>query len=186
MLVEREATHRAIALSELVDVPILIVHVSGREAVEQIRWARGARPARLRRDLPAVPVPHRRRPRTRRLRGRQVRLQPAAARPGQPAGDLGRSRPTACSPSSRPTTRRSASTTRRARSRAAAKCAFQHIPNGIPGLETRLPLLFSEGVRRGRITLNQFVALTATNPAQGSTACIRARARSRSAPTPTS
>jgi dihydropyrimidinase len=41
MLVEREATHRAIALAELVDVPILIVHVSGREAVEQIRWARG-------------------------------------------------------------------------------------------------------------------------------------------------
>jgi dihydropyrimidinase len=41
MLVEREATHRAIALAELVDVPILIVHVSGREAVEQIRWAQG-------------------------------------------------------------------------------------------------------------------------------------------------
>ena len=40
MLVEREATHRAITLSELVDVPILIVHVSGREAVKQIRWAR--------------------------------------------------------------------------------------------------------------------------------------------------
>lgn len=40
MLVEREATHRAMALAELVDVPILIVHVSGREAVEQIAWAR--------------------------------------------------------------------------------------------------------------------------------------------------
>jgi dihydropyrimidinase len=40
MLVEREATHRAIALAELIDVPILVVHVSGREAVEQIRWAR--------------------------------------------------------------------------------------------------------------------------------------------------
>ena len=40
MAVEREATHRAIALSEIVDVPILIVHVSGREAVEQIRWGR--------------------------------------------------------------------------------------------------------------------------------------------------
>ncbi len=37
--VEREATHRAIALSELIDVPILIVHVSGGEAIEQIRWA---------------------------------------------------------------------------------------------------------------------------------------------------
>jgi dihydroorotase-like cyclic amidohydrolase len=41
MLVEREATHRALSLVQLVDVPILIVHVSGREAVEQIRWARG-------------------------------------------------------------------------------------------------------------------------------------------------
>jgi dihydropyrimidinase len=39
MLVEREATHRAITLAELVDVPILVVHVSGREAVQQIRWA---------------------------------------------------------------------------------------------------------------------------------------------------
>ena len=39
MLVEREATHRSIALAELVDVPILIVHVSGSEAIEQIRWA---------------------------------------------------------------------------------------------------------------------------------------------------
>ena len=40
-LAEREATHRAVTLAELVDVPILIVHVSGAEAVEQIRWAQG-------------------------------------------------------------------------------------------------------------------------------------------------
>jgi dihydropyrimidinase len=38
--------------------------------------------------------------------------------------------------------------------------------NGVPGLEVRLPLLFSEGVGKGRITLNQFVALTATNHAR--------------------
>ena len=44
--------------------------------------------------------------------------------------------------------------------------AFRHIPNGIPGLETRLPLLYSEGVLGGRITLNNFVELTATNPAK--------------------
>ena len=37
--VEREATHRAITLAELVDVPIMIVHVSNGEAMEQIRWA---------------------------------------------------------------------------------------------------------------------------------------------------
>ena len=38
-IVEREATHRAISLAELVDVPVLIVHVSGPEAIEQIKWA---------------------------------------------------------------------------------------------------------------------------------------------------
>src|SRR6201995_3078726 len=37
--VEREATHRAISLSELIDVPIMIVHVSNGEAMEEIRRA---------------------------------------------------------------------------------------------------------------------------------------------------
>ena len=37
---EREATHRVISLAELLDVPMLIVHVSAGEAIEQIRWAR--------------------------------------------------------------------------------------------------------------------------------------------------
>jgi dihydropyrimidinase len=40
------------------------------------------------------------------------------------------------------------------------------VPNGIPGIETRLPILFSEGVGKGRISLNEFVALTATNHAK--------------------
>jgi dihydropyrimidinase len=40
-LIEREATHRAISLAELVDVPILLVHVSAGETIEQIRWAQG-------------------------------------------------------------------------------------------------------------------------------------------------
>ena len=40
---------------------------------------------------------------------------------------------------------------------------FKKIANGVPGIETRLPLLFSEGVLKGRITLNEFVALTSTN-----------------------
>jgi len=38
--VEREATHRAISLAELIDVPIMIVHVSNREAMEEIARAR--------------------------------------------------------------------------------------------------------------------------------------------------
>ena len=36
----------------------------------------------------------------------------------------------------------------------------------MPGIETRLPLLFSEGVGKGRIDLNTFVAVTATNAAK--------------------
>lgn len=43
---------------------------------------------------------------------------------------------------------------------------FSKIPNGMPGVETRLSLLYTYGVAGGRINLNQFVALTATNAAK--------------------
>jgi dihydropyrimidinase len=43
---------------------------------------------------------------------------------------------------------------------------FKQIANGIPGIEARLPLLFSEGVNAGRIDLNRFVELCCTNPAK--------------------
>ncbi len=43
---------------------------------------------------------------------------------------------------------------------------FTKIPNGLPGVGDRLPVLFSQGVGKGLISLNQFVALTSTNPAK--------------------
>jgi dihydropyrimidinase len=43
---------------------------------------------------------------------------------------------------------------------------FPMIPHGAPGIETRVPLLFSEGFSKGRITLSKFVELSATNPAK--------------------
>ncbi|MFA8384215.1 MAG: dihydropyrimidinase [Pelagibaca sp.] len=43
---------------------------------------------------------------------------------------------------------------------------FRKIANGMPGIEMRLPMLFSEGVVKGRINLNQFVALSSTNAAR--------------------
>jgi dihydropyrimidinase len=46
------------------------------------------------------------------------------------------------------------------------RTSFRWVPNGIPGVETRLPILFSEGVGKGRITLNQFVSLSATEHAK--------------------
>ncbi len=39
-------------------------------------------------------------------------------------------------------------------------------PGGIPGIETRMPILFSEGVMKERISLEQFVAVTSTGPAK--------------------
>ncbi|WMS44026.1 dihydropyrimidinase [Acuticoccus sp. MNP-M23] len=43
---------------------------------------------------------------------------------------------------------------------------FNRIANGMPGIAMRVPLLMSEGVRKGRLSLNDFVALTATNAAK--------------------
>jgi dihydropyrimidinase len=44
--------------------------------------------------------------------------------------------------------------------------AFAKIPLGIPGIETRLPVMFSEGVAKERLSLQTFVAAMATNPAR--------------------
>jgi dihydropyrimidinase len=43
---------------------------------------------------------------------------------------------------------------------------FTKIPNGLPGVGDRLPVLWTYGVRAGKMTPNQFVALNATNPAK--------------------
>jgi dihydropyrimidinase len=43
---------------------------------------------------------------------------------------------------------------------------FTKIPNGLPGVGDRMPVLWTTGVGSGRITMNQYVALTSTNPAK--------------------
>ena len=43
---------------------------------------------------------------------------------------------------------------------------FTKCPNGAPGVETRMPIVFSEGVSKGRMSLNKFAAVTSTNPAK--------------------
>jgi len=43
---------------------------------------------------------------------------------------------------------------------------FTKIPNGVPGVGDRLPVLWTYGVRSGKLTPNQFVALTSTNAAK--------------------
>jgi dihydropyrimidinase len=164
-VVEREATHRAISLAELVDVPILIVHVSGREAIEQIRWAQA--------------------------RGLRIYAETCPQYIALTADDLARpgfeGAKCICSPPPRDKANQAAVwdglqgdvfqvfSSDHAPFRYADpkgkmvkgdKAAFAYVPNGVPGVETRLPILFSEGVAAGRIALTKFVALTATNPAR--------------------
>ncbi len=43
---------------------------------------------------------------------------------------------------------------------------FKEMANGLPGIEMRLPILFSEGVLKGRLDIHRFVALTATHHAR--------------------
>ena len=43
---------------------------------------------------------------------------------------------------------------------------FSRIPNGHPAIENRMELLFSEGVKKDKITLNKYVEVTSTNPAK--------------------
>ncbi len=165
MLVEREATHRTISLAELVDVPVLIVHVSGREAVEQIQWAqnRGLRiyaetcPQYLfltEEDLAATGFEG----------AKCICSPPPRDKANQQVIWDGLANGVFHIVSSDHAPFRYADS--KGKQIAGTNGAFRYVPNGVPGIETRLPLLFSEGVGKGRIDLNTFVALTATNPAK--------------------
>jgi len=48
----------------------------------------------------------------------------------------------------------------------AGESDFRKIPNGLPGVETTLSLLYSQGVLKGRISLNRLAQVTSFNPAK--------------------
>jgi dihydropyrimidinase len=166
-LVEREATHRAISHAELIGIPIMIVHVSGREAMEQIQWARGRGQKIYAETCPQYlvltaedlkglnmdmsgakyvcsPPPRDRASQEAIWRGLEAGVFQTFSSDHCPFrfdDDAGKTGPK-------------------------ARSSFRWVPNGIPGIAARLPILFSEGVSKGRISLPEFVALTATNHAK--------------------
>ncbi|HEY5701451.1 MAG TPA: dihydropyrimidinase [Gammaproteobacteria bacterium] len=161
---EGEATYRAIALSKFIDVPILIVHVSAEEALFEIRRAQGA--------------------------GLKVFGETCPQYLFLTAKDLDRDgmegAKFCCSPPPRDEAAQEAiwqglrdgtfsvfssdhapyRFDETGKLSAGPQPSFKQIANGVPGIELRLPLLFSEGVGKGRIDIHQFVALTATNVAK--------------------
>jgi dihydropyrimidinase len=163
-LAEAEATNRVVALSRLLDVPALIVHVSGKEAVQTIRAAQtlGAR-------IFAETCPQ------------YLFLKASDAdKPGMEGAKW------CCSPPPRDAASHEAvwqglkdGTFQVLSSDHAPyrfdetgklpkgdNTTFKDMANGVPGLQVRLPLMFSEGVVKKRISLQEFVALTATNHAR--------------------
>lgn len=164
-IVEREAISRVIALSEILDQPIQIFHVSSAEGVEEIRRAQ--------------------------CRGVKVFAETCPQYLAFTAEDL--NRPAfegvkyLCSPALRTREDQAALwkairsgiigivssdhapwsyNDTRGKRVAGDDASFSKIPNGMPGIETRLPFLFSEGVAKDRISLQDFVAITSTNPAK--------------------
>jgi dihydropyrimidinase len=165
MPIEREATHRAITMAELIDVPILIVHVSGAEAVEQIRWARGKGLNIFAETCPQYLFLTQEHLGLKGFHGAMCVCSPPPrdASNQQVIWDgLADGLFTVLSSDHAPFNYEDPT----GKKVGGGQPAFPYIPNGIPGLETRLPLLFSEGVLTGRLTIQQFVALTSTNAAK--------------------
>ena len=165
--VEREATHRAISHAELTDVPITIVHVSGRDPMEQIQWAK-----RRGMNIWAETCPQYIALTADDLKGLNMDFEGAKYVCSPPPRDLDSQR--AIWEGLRDGTFDIFSSDHcpfrfeddKGKDVEGARTSFRWVPNGIPGIETRLPILFSEGVSKGRIPIERFVALTATNPAK--------------------
>jgi dihydropyrimidinase len=160
---EAEAIERVIKLAELVDCPILIVHVSTPEGIEAIRKAKqnGLKvygetcPQYLFLTAKDIDIG---------LQGamfccspppRDEKAQEACWR-GLKDGALH------VYSSDHAPYRMDAS----GKLPKGEKTTFKEMANGVPGLELRLPLLFTYGYRAGRISLEEFVNLTATRHAQ--------------------
>jgi len=158
---EAEATHRAIALAEMADVPIYIVHLSASEALEMVTEARD-------RGLPAfaetcpqylfLSYDNYEEPD---FEGAKYVMSPPL-RPKDTQERLWRGLAfndlQAISTDHCPFCMKEQKTL--------GKGDFSKIPNGAPGIETRMSLVYDGGVRPGRISLNRFVELTSTSPAK--------------------
>ena len=163
-LAEAEATNRVIALSRVLDVPALIVHVSGIEAVETIRAARKLGAAIHAETCPQYLFLTAQDADKLGLEGAKWCCSPPPRdEVSQEAAWMGLKDGTLQLFSSDHAPYRFDETGKLPNGEATT---FKEMANGIPGLQVRMPLLFSEGVGKGRISLNEFVALTATNHAR--------------------
>ncbi len=159
---DREAAHRAITFAELVEVPILIAHVSAAAVVDEIRRAQARGVPILAETCPqylflseadlAVPG----------VEGAKCVCTPPPRTPADQAGVYaGLLDGTLAVFSSDHSPWRFAD-----KIKEGPRTPFHHVPNGIPGIETRLALLFSDAVQTGRMSIADFVERTAAAPSR--------------------
>jgi dihydropyrimidinase len=157
---EAEATHRAIALAEIADVPIYIVHLSAAEALAMVTEARD-------RGLPAF--------------AETCPQYLFLSYDNYEEPDFGGSK-YVMSPPLRDRAKQDQLWRGLAfndlqcistdhcpfcmKEKRLGENDFSKIPNGAPGVETRMSLVYDGGVRPGRISINRFVELTSTSPAK--------------------
>jgi len=161
---ECEAIQRVAMLAELIDVPVLIVHVSTVEGIAAIRQARAQGVKIYGETCPQylfLTAKDLDRPG---LEGAMFCCSPPPRdEAAQQACWQGLADGTLSVYSSDHAPYRYDETGKLPKG---AKTTFKDMANGVPGLELRLPLLFTYGYRAGRLSLPQFVDLTATRHAQ--------------------
>ena len=164
-VVEREATHRAIALAELVDTPIEVFHVSCPEAAEEIARAQARGVKVWGETCPqyfALSAADMDRPG---FEGAKFMCSPAPRDAAAAAGLWDAIRLGTLGVISSDHSGWSYHGPR-GKSSAGTDAPFTAVPNGVPGLAARLPLMWSLGVATGRLTPSDFVRLVATQPAR--------------------
>ena len=158
---EAEGTHRAISIAEVADVPVYIVHLSSSDALEQVTLARNRGVNVYAETCPQYLFLDHSYYEQEGFEGAKYVMTPALREKwnqdelwrGLQFGDL--------------------------QSIATDHCPFcfkeqkvlgiddfSKIPNGAPGVENRMALVYNGGVNGGRITLNKFVELTSTSAAK--------------------
>jgi dihydropyrimidinase len=164
-LAEAEAANRAITFSRLLDTPILIVHVAGGDTVELIRSARRLGARVLAESCPQYLFLTAEDLDRAGLEGAKFCCSPPprdAASGSRESIWQGLMDGTLLTYSSDHAPYRFDETGKLPKGE---RTTFKDMANGVPGLELRMPLLFSEGVLTGRMDIHQFVRLTASNHA---------------------
>ncbi|HVY17656.1 MAG TPA: dihydropyrimidinase [Rhodopila sp.] len=164
-MIEREATHRAIALAEMVDQPIQVFHVSCPEVAAEIARAKARGLKVWGETCPqyfVLSADHMDRPG---FEGAKFMCSPAPRDAAASEGLWACIRDGVLDIVSSDHSGWSYDTPVGKRVNG-VDAPFRDIPNGVPGLQARLPVMFHEAVTKGRMDASGFVRLTASNPAR--------------------